>query len=155
MTRNLLSIYIPFYAERIPQPISQSVSPTLPLFFRIASLDFRIVEVSHVIFLVKLEMLHTLFPLNCCLLLLLLFLLLWWSIYLDEIILLYNVCRTADGLWPDYNDGTWPSCCTESEFDEKEVHCAFVCTYSFHWYVIQFCEEINIMETRLWSTSSE
>ncbi|KAM7521930.1 hypothetical protein LguiA_011832 [Lonicera macranthoides] len=28
---------------------------------------------------------------------------------------------TIHGLWPDYNDGTWPSCCTESEFDEKEI----------------------------------
>jgi len=28
---------------------------------------------------------------------------------------------TIHGLWPDYNDGTWPSCCTESDFDEKEI----------------------------------
>ena len=27
----------------------------------------------------------------------------------------------ADGLWPDYNDGTWPACCTRSSFDIKEV----------------------------------
>ncbi|PNX92575.1 ribonuclease 2-like protein, partial [Trifolium pratense] len=26
-----------------------------------------------------------------------------------------------DGLWPDYNDGTWPSCCTKSSFDPKEI----------------------------------
>ncbi|KAH9794009.1 Ribonuclease 2 [Citrus sinensis] len=26
-----------------------------------------------------------------------------------------------DGLWPDYNDGTWPSCCKKSKFDEKEI----------------------------------
>ncbi|OVA05166.1 Ribonuclease T2-like [Macleaya cordata] len=26
-----------------------------------------------------------------------------------------------DGLWPDYNDGTWPACCTRSRFDEKEI----------------------------------
>ncbi|CAK9178099.1 unnamed protein product [Ilex paraguariensis] len=26
-----------------------------------------------------------------------------------------------DGLWPDYNDGTWPSCCTGSNFDPKEM----------------------------------
>lgn len=25
-------------------------------------------------------------------------------------------------MWPDYNDGTWPSCCTGKEFDEKEIH---------------------------------
>ncbi|KAG7025471.1 Ribonuclease 2, partial [Cucurbita argyrosperma subsp. argyrosperma] len=29
---------------------------------------------------------------------------------------------TIHGLWPDYNDGTWPSCCTGKEFDEKEIH---------------------------------
>ncbi|KAK7292769.1 hypothetical protein RJT34_15622 [Clitoria ternatea] len=28
---------------------------------------------------------------------------------------------TIHGLWPDYNDGTWPSCCTKSEFDPKEI----------------------------------
>lgn len=27
----------------------------------------------------------------------------------------------VDGLWPDYNDGTWPACCTRDNFDEKEV----------------------------------
>ncbi|KAK4483021.1 hypothetical protein RD792_010197 [Penstemon davidsonii] len=26
-----------------------------------------------------------------------------------------------DGLWPDYNDGTWPSCCTGKKFEAKEV----------------------------------
>ncbi|MBA0791251.1 hypothetical protein Gohar_015843 [Gossypium harknessii] len=26
-----------------------------------------------------------------------------------------------DGLWPDYNDGTWPSCCYRSQFDVKEI----------------------------------
>ncbi|EEF37789.1 ribonuclease t2, putative [Ricinus communis] len=26
-----------------------------------------------------------------------------------------------DGLWPDYNDGTWPACCRRSSFDEKEI----------------------------------
>ncbi|KAG5567157.1 hypothetical protein RHGRI_002649 [Rhododendron griersonianum] len=30
---------------------------------------------------------------------------------------LSNICCTADGLWPDYNDGSWPSCCTRSNFD--------------------------------------
>ncbi|KAK0588372.1 hypothetical protein LWI29_000127 [Acer saccharum] len=28
---------------------------------------------------------------------------------------------TIHGLWPDYNDGTWPACCTRSEFKEKEI----------------------------------
>ncbi|RVX23348.1 Ribonuclease 2 [Vitis vinifera] len=28
---------------------------------------------------------------------------------------------TIHGLWPDYNDGTWPACCTRSSFDRKEV----------------------------------
>ncbi|KAK9903635.1 hypothetical protein M0R45_001114 [Rubus argutus] len=28
---------------------------------------------------------------------------------------------TIHGLWPDYNDGTWPACCTRKHFDEKEI----------------------------------
>ncbi|GFZ13370.1 ribonuclease 2 [Actinidia rufa] len=28
---------------------------------------------------------------------------------------------TIHGLWPDYNDGTWPACCTHSEFDMGKV----------------------------------
>ncbi|XP_015892989.1 ribonuclease 2 isoform X2 [Ziziphus jujuba] len=28
---------------------------------------------------------------------------------------------TIHGLWPDYNDGTWPACCTHESFDEKEI----------------------------------
>ncbi|EYU40680.1 hypothetical protein ABFS82_14G060000 [Erythranthe guttata] len=28
---------------------------------------------------------------------------------------------TIHGLWPNYNDGTWPSCCTGKTFDAKEV----------------------------------
>uniref|UniRef100_A0A2C9UVD8 Uncharacterized protein n=1 Tax=Manihot esculenta TaxID=3983 RepID=A0A2C9UVD8_MANES len=28
---------------------------------------------------------------------------------------------TIHGLWPDYNDGTWPACCRRSDFDEKEI----------------------------------
>lgn len=28
---------------------------------------------------------------------------------------------TIHGLWPDYNDGTWPSCCKKENFDEKEI----------------------------------
>ncbi|KAK9169277.1 hypothetical protein Syun_001417 [Stephania yunnanensis] len=27
----------------------------------------------------------------------------------------------ADGLWTNYNDGTWPSCCREPRFDMKEI----------------------------------
>ncbi|CAL5386157.1 unnamed protein product [Camellia sinensis] len=32
-----------------------------------------------------------------------------------------NACCRGNGLWPDYNDGTWPSCCTGSNFDIKEI----------------------------------
>ncbi|KAF9669692.1 hypothetical protein SADUNF_Sadunf14G0133700 [Salix dunnii] len=28
---------------------------------------------------------------------------------------------TIHGLWPDYNDGTWPACCYRSDFNEKEI----------------------------------
>ncbi|XP_010251385.1 PREDICTED: ribonuclease 2-like [Nelumbo nucifera] len=28
---------------------------------------------------------------------------------------------TIHGLWPDYNGGTWPACCTQSNFDIKKV----------------------------------
>ncbi|GMY33704.1 ribonuclease 2 [Fagus crenata] len=28
---------------------------------------------------------------------------------------------TIHGLWPDYNDGTWPACCSKSNFDEKKI----------------------------------
>ncbi|XP_017981030.1 PREDICTED: ribonuclease 2 [Theobroma cacao] len=28
---------------------------------------------------------------------------------------------TIHGLWPDYNDGTWPSCCAQVQFDVKEI----------------------------------
>ncbi|KAJ4849358.1 Ribonuclease 2 [Turnera subulata] len=28
---------------------------------------------------------------------------------------------TIHGLWPDYNDGTWPACCYRSDFDQKEI----------------------------------
>ncbi|KAL3724996.1 hypothetical protein ACJRO7_030068 [Eucalyptus globulus] len=28
---------------------------------------------------------------------------------------------TIHGLWPDYNDGTWPACCSRSRFNEKEI----------------------------------
>ncbi|KAK6122180.1 hypothetical protein DH2020_021999 [Rehmannia glutinosa] len=29
--------------------------------------------------------------------------------------------HSLDGLWPDYNDGTWPACCTGKRFDVKEL----------------------------------
>ncbi|KAI3450157.1 hypothetical protein Pfo_006822 [Paulownia fortunei] len=28
---------------------------------------------------------------------------------------------TIHGLWPDYNDGTWPACCSGKRFDVKEI----------------------------------
>ncbi|KMT10148.1 hypothetical protein BVRB_5g119090 [Beta vulgaris subsp. vulgaris] len=28
---------------------------------------------------------------------------------------------TIHGLWPDYNDGSWPSCCTNADFDINEI----------------------------------
>lgn len=28
---------------------------------------------------------------------------------------------TIHGLWPDYNDGTWPACCSSSQFNVKEI----------------------------------
>ncbi|XP_043707039.1 ribonuclease 2 isoform X4 [Telopea speciosissima] len=28
---------------------------------------------------------------------------------------------TIHGLWPDYNDGTWPECCSRSSFNMKEI----------------------------------
>ncbi|ONK72380.1 uncharacterized protein A4U43_C04F18810 [Asparagus officinalis] len=28
---------------------------------------------------------------------------------------------TIHGLWPDYDDGTWPACCSHTEFDIKKV----------------------------------
>ncbi|KAK1313773.1 Ribonuclease 2 [Acorus calamus] len=28
---------------------------------------------------------------------------------------------TIHGLWPDYNDGTWPACCSRSDFDVKKI----------------------------------
>ncbi|KAL8261944.1 hypothetical protein R6Q59_025993 [Mikania micrantha] len=28
---------------------------------------------------------------------------------------------TIHGLWPDYNDGSWPSCCSGPAFDETEI----------------------------------
>ncbi|KAF5954510.1 hypothetical protein HYC85_007366 [Camellia sinensis] len=34
--------------------------------------------------------------------------------------MLQSSLLSVNGLWPDYNDGTWPSCCTGSNFDIKE-----------------------------------
>nr|XP_016436574.1 PREDICTED: ribonuclease 2-like [Nicotiana tabacum] len=28
---------------------------------------------------------------------------------------------TIHGLWADYNDGTWPACCSGPQFDKKEI----------------------------------
>jgi len=48
-----------------------------------------------------------------------------YGLYMDiptTIILRIIICACIiDGLWPDYNDGTWPSCCTKSRFDPNEV----------------------------------
>ncbi|XP_027165356.1 ribonuclease 2-like isoform X1 [Coffea eugenioides] len=30
---------------------------------------------------------------------------------------------TIHGLWPDYNDGSWPACCNGPRYDSKEVLC--------------------------------
>lgn len=37
---------------------------------------------------------------------------LWWP---------NGALLSADGLWADYNDGSWPSCCSGKNFDVKEV----------------------------------
>ncbi|KAL3724997.1 hypothetical protein ACJRO7_030069 [Eucalyptus globulus] len=39
---------------------------------------------------------------------------------------------TIHGLWPDYNDGTWPACCSRSGFDEKEIS-TLVDTLEKYW----------------------
>ncbi|WVZ16416.1 hypothetical protein V8G54_009398 [Vigna mungo] len=28
---------------------------------------------------------------------------------------------TIHGLWPDYNDGSWPSCCSGASFNQNEI----------------------------------
>ncbi|KAJ0719845.1 putative ribonuclease T(2) [Helianthus annuus] len=30
-------------------------------------------------------------------------------------------CPENDGLWPDYKDGSWPSCCEGAAYDESKV----------------------------------
>ncbi|GFP98719.1 ribonuclease 2 [Phtheirospermum japonicum] len=32
-----------------------------------------------------------------------------------------QMAAVEDGLWPDYNDGTWPACCSGKKFDVKEL----------------------------------
>ncbi|KAI4326339.1 hypothetical protein MLD38_031663 [Melastoma candidum] len=39
---------------------------------------------------------------------------------------------TIHGLWPDYNDGTWPACCSRSHFEEKEIS-SLVDTLQKYW----------------------
>lgn len=38
-----------------------------------------------------------------------------WKIELNK------VSCAIDGLWTEYNDGTWPACCSGKAFDEREV----------------------------------
>lgn len=52
------------------------------------------------------------------------------SFYIHENRLTVICMCMADGLWPDYNDGTWPACCTRKHFDEKEV-CVFISCAQF------------------------
>ncbi|WMV36076.1 hypothetical protein MTR67_029461 [Solanum verrucosum] len=33
---------------------------------------------------------------------------------------LNKVSRASDGLWADYNDGTWPACCSGPQFDREQ-----------------------------------
>ncbi|KAL8129249.1 hypothetical protein V2J09_018404 [Rumex salicifolius] len=42
---------------------------------------------------------------------------------------------TIHGLWTDYNDGTWPACCTNSRFDIKESLSQTM--FIFLWYVAE------------------
>lgn len=46
-----------------------------------------------------------------------------WIYYLSFALLvqIWITLLFIDGLWPDYNDGTWPACCSKSNFDEKQV----------------------------------
>ncbi|KAI4329926.1 hypothetical protein MLD38_028254 [Melastoma candidum] len=39
---------------------------------------------------------------------------------------------TIHGLWPDYNDETWPACCSRSHFEEKEIS-SLVDTLKKYW----------------------
>jgi hypothetical protein len=36
------------------------------------------------------------------------------------------VVAGADGLWPDYDDGTWPACCRRTQFDMDKVRARLV-----------------------------
>ncbi|KAK4408737.1 Ribonuclease 2 [Sesamum angolense] len=33
----------------------------------------------------------------------------------------FTIRMKIDGLWADYNDGTWPACCTGKKFDVREI----------------------------------
>lgn len=44
-------------------------------------------------------------------------------VYCESWIYMNKVYCTADGLWADYNDETWPACCSGPQFDKKEVDC--------------------------------
>ncbi|XP_039123094.1 ribonuclease 2 [Dioscorea cayenensis subsp. rotundata] len=39
---------------------------------------------------------------------------------------------TIHGLWPDYDDGTWPACCSSSEFDVKKIS-SLIPTLEKYW----------------------
>ena len=43
------------------------------------------------------------------------------SYYNNNLRRIISNTNLVDGLWPDYNDGSWPSCCYRSDFNEKEV----------------------------------
>lgn len=74
------------------------------------------------------------------------------TVVLEQLVLEYikylYTC-IADGLWPDYNDGTWPACCKQSNFDEKEVY--------FHVLEFGYCLPLWVFwlvhagEVQIWS----
>ncbi|KAJ0972240.1 hypothetical protein J5N97_020199 [Dioscorea zingiberensis] len=39
---------------------------------------------------------------------------------------------TIHGLWPDYDDGTWPACCSNSKFDVKKIS-SLIPTLEKYW----------------------
>nr|VDD10910.1 unnamed protein product [Brassica oleracea] len=43
------------------------------------------------------------------------------SYYNNNLRIIISNTNLVDGLWPDYNDGSWPSCCYRSDFNEKEI----------------------------------
>lgn len=42
----------------------------------------------------------------------------------------------TDGLWPNYNDGSWPACCSKSDFDIDKVPDFHIHLQSFQLNVI-------------------